>query len=218
MNNKYIFVIDTEQYAGNFKREMTAYITGHVGDCGVGENMIPLYQKETGDTNCEKFGDILDYRPDDHGCCRPCAIYPTPGWFNPGMASDFRDGEDAAALKEYVKRCEQIYGEEFMTRTLYIKAVLEKGEECPGWSMEAVEREIKRLNENIEAARRLKKPNHCPSYLSVAIYFEKKPSQELIDLMKKRAYAYSLLFRQKEIKITGFRLIEETTSSAEEAV
>jgi len=34
---KYIFIVDTEKYAGDFERQLTAYCTGQVGDCGVGE-------------------------------------------------------------------------------------------------------------------------------------------------------------------------------------
>ena len=34
------FVIDTKQYAGNFEREMCAHITGHIGECEVGRDMV----------------------------------------------------------------------------------------------------------------------------------------------------------------------------------
>jgi hypothetical protein len=36
----YVFIIDTEQYAGNFEREMCAYCTGILGDCEVGEDAL----------------------------------------------------------------------------------------------------------------------------------------------------------------------------------
>ncbi|KKK83825.1 hypothetical protein LCGC14_2789530, partial [marine sediment metagenome] len=35
-SDSWIFIIDTDSYAGNFEREMCAYITGRVGECGVG--------------------------------------------------------------------------------------------------------------------------------------------------------------------------------------
>ena len=35
-NEKYLFVIDTDSYSGNFEREMCAYCTGQIGDCEVG--------------------------------------------------------------------------------------------------------------------------------------------------------------------------------------
>jgi hypothetical protein len=34
-----LFVVDTDTYAGNFEREMCAYITGQVGECEVGEEI-----------------------------------------------------------------------------------------------------------------------------------------------------------------------------------
>ena len=37
MNNYYGFIVDTDSYAGNFEREMCAYMTGHIGECSVGE-------------------------------------------------------------------------------------------------------------------------------------------------------------------------------------
>lgn len=83
----WIFVIDTEEYAGNFEREMTAYITGKVGECTVGEEMTDLYKSETGDKELKIFDDVLEYRNDNHGCSRPCSIHTTPGWINDGVGN-----------------------------------------------------------------------------------------------------------------------------------
>lgn len=80
MKNKknWIFVIDTDLYAGNFEREMCAYITGQVGDCGVGENFADDFQEEEKKSIVEKFVNIVEHRPDEHGCNRPCAIWESP--------------------------------------------------------------------------------------------------------------------------------------------
>lgn len=48
MKSKYIFIIDTDSYAGNFERELTAYITGVVGGCEVGDDFAKIYIKDTG--------------------------------------------------------------------------------------------------------------------------------------------------------------------------
>lgn len=66
----FAFVIDTNSYAGNFEREMTAYITGEIGECGVGENII---QEEFDYTI---FQDYIKQVPDDSGCYRPTSIWP----------------------------------------------------------------------------------------------------------------------------------------------
>ena len=63
----FAFVIDTDSYAGNFEREMCAYLTGHVGECEVGEE----YVDEDLPMN---FDNVLDVG-DDHGCYRPVSIW-----------------------------------------------------------------------------------------------------------------------------------------------
>ena len=68
------FVIDTTQYAGNFEREMCAYITGAVGECGVGDAAAARFMEDypeesplgvSGDEN------LIARKPDDNGCWRP---------------------------------------------------------------------------------------------------------------------------------------------------
>jgi len=64
----YAFIIDTNSYAGNFEREMTAHLTGIVGECGVGEELIE-------DEVAEKFDDIVQQVADEHGCERPTSCW-----------------------------------------------------------------------------------------------------------------------------------------------
>lgn len=225
----WIFVIDTQDYAGNFERELTAYITGMVGDCRVGEDMVEYYKEETGDGTCEKFSDLLEYRPDENGCARPCAIYPTKGWFNHGMGGHFKDGDEEKALKDYVNQCEKIYGKEYMANPLAAKKSLENGKPYSNWTLAAVEKEVKRLNKQIDDAKKLTKVHKHQAYLSVAIFFHAKPSDEIIALMKQRAADYCKAAKKEndkrgfkmspeKLKITGFRLVKETTSMKEVAV
>lgn len=98
----WIFVIDTDQYAGNFEREMTAYITGQVGECEVGSDMFEYYIAETGDKDKEKFSELLEHRADDHGCHRPCTIYSTPGWFNNGSGEHFKETKKSNKYPAYL--------------------------------------------------------------------------------------------------------------------
>ena len=76
----WLFVIDTTDYSGNFERELCAYITGHIGDCGCGADMAELFDKETAELDCLDtcFDNVMD-EPDEHGCWRPVTIYPTKG-------------------------------------------------------------------------------------------------------------------------------------------
>jgi hypothetical protein len=86
-----IFVIDTDSYAGNFEREMTAYMTGRIGDCEVGDDNAKIFYEELGlhepgnwDWNeVSRYEDLknpFDFivdEPDDHGTLRPTSIYPS---------------------------------------------------------------------------------------------------------------------------------------------
>ena len=62
------FVIDTEQYAGNFEREMCAHLTGRIGECEVGEEYVDQHIKG-------KFMNVMDM-PDEHACYRPTTCFP----------------------------------------------------------------------------------------------------------------------------------------------
>lgn len=77
----YLFVVDTESYSGNFEREMIAWVTGQIGECGVGEeNIDPNMPADL----LEWCKDCVLSQPSDRGCNRPAAIWPTPGWYNDG--------------------------------------------------------------------------------------------------------------------------------------
>jgi hypothetical protein len=80
----YLFVIDTDTYAGNFERQMCAYVTGQIGECGVGEENAELAKQEIPD-EVARLEELIESVPDEHGCHRPVSIFPTPGWFSPGM-------------------------------------------------------------------------------------------------------------------------------------
>ncbi len=78
----YLFVIDTTDYAGNFERELCAYVTGRVGGCDVGEDMAALFKAETGQ---EPFENVMEGANED-GWMRPVDLYPTPKGGNNSVA------------------------------------------------------------------------------------------------------------------------------------
>lgn len=86
----YTFVIDTEEYAGSFEREMCAYITAQVGECGVGDDMASDARDQLSDSAVNWFANNVEKHPDEHGCYRPAAIHPTPGWCNDGRGNHSR--------------------------------------------------------------------------------------------------------------------------------
>lgn len=64
---EYSLIIDTDSYAGNFERELCAYLTGHIGECGVGSKYVD-------DDVYNKFEGLIEDRPDYRGTLRPCTI------------------------------------------------------------------------------------------------------------------------------------------------
>ena len=84
----YLFVIDTDKYAGNFEREICAYITGQIGECEVGKENAKLARQEIPDV-VARLDELIDSVPDENGCHRPVSIFPTPGWFNNGMGGHY---------------------------------------------------------------------------------------------------------------------------------
>jgi hypothetical protein len=101
------FVIDTEQYAGNFEREMCAYLTGRIGECEVGEEFVDPVIKE-------KFNNVIDM-PDEHGCYRPTTCFPLKGdGANNAVAIFFDEDEppteeQIALMKERAQNFQEAY-------------------------------------------------------------------------------------------------------------
>lgn len=70
----YHFIIETSDYAGNFERQLCAYLTGRVGECTVGEELARVAKRELPTEACNWFEDHAFMEPDDHGVFRPVAI------------------------------------------------------------------------------------------------------------------------------------------------
>lgn len=85
-STEYVLVIDTDSYAGNFEREMTAYCTGQIGECGKGKSQAEDF-RECLSEHPYLFDDVVVQRGDDRGTMRPTTIYPTPGRTNDGMGN-----------------------------------------------------------------------------------------------------------------------------------
>lgn len=201
----YIFAIDTDQYAGNFEREMTAYCTGRVGDCGVGGNFANMYDEDEVDEEFENVTQISD-----EGCYRPCSIYPTPGYFNDGMGNEYKDDENIDMLEVLEKYKKTWIDYKECSRPDHIRWDIESGKNDNHY--------VNELNEEIEAIKNytLENVHKCPSYQSVAIYFSTKPTKKQIQILRDRsAYFCQNRLRchtnQPTINIIGYRLIHEKT-------
>ena len=72
-----VIVFDTDAYAGNFEREMCAYITGQIGECQVGDKVAEAVAPAL--LHAEWYGEHVVSEPDEHGTWRPASIWPTAG-------------------------------------------------------------------------------------------------------------------------------------------
>lgn len=182
------FVIDTDKYAGNFERELCAHITGHIGECGVGEDFI-----EEG--VAEFFENIVEV-PDEHSCRRPCSIFPNPRYKNNGMGFAYLDGQEDIALQKlkesYLEQAERSYN-------VYAdKAYGQK--EKDRWT---------------KMANDISTVPAYDCYNSVVIYFIEEPDDEQIEIMKQRAATFKPTGYVGSFNIEGFRVVEfiQTTNS-----
>ena len=97
----WIFVVDTNTYAGNFERCMCAYMTCQIGDCEVGEEVRDIVKNDFDPKTLERLENIVMQVPDDHGCYRPTTIWSTPGWWNDGNGKHYQDGKGPASKKQH---------------------------------------------------------------------------------------------------------------------
>jgi hypothetical protein len=89
-DNEKAIVIDTTEYAGNFEREMVAFVTGLVGECGVGGEAAEVARGELSPEALQWFDEHVEFISDEHGCARPANLAPTPGWYNNGTGTHRR--------------------------------------------------------------------------------------------------------------------------------
>ena len=200
--DRYLFVIDTDRYAGNFEREMCAYVTGQIGECEVGKENAELAKQEIPDV-VAKLEELIDSIPDEHGYHRPVSIFPTPGWFNHGRGGHFRDGQEEEALIDYKQETEKHYKK---APENYVEHLREKIRE--------------ESQQKIDEANALTVVSKFPAYMSVAIYFHTIPDKDLIEVMKERARniaikGVGLKGFESQVGIEGFRFLEQHTTYRE---
>lgn len=197
--DRYLFVIDTDSYAGNFERQMCAYVTGQLGECEVGEENTELAKREIPEI-VSRLEDMVELVPDEHGCSRPVDIFPTPGWFNNGVGGHFRDGQEKEALAHYKKETKRY------------------NNEAPKQYAENLRGKVrKEYQQKTKEAMALTEVEKYPAYFSVAIYFNTIPDKDIIEVMKKRARTIAargvgLKGYEEVVKIVGFRFLEQHTT------
>jgi hypothetical protein len=85
----YRLIVDTDSYAGNFERQSVAFVTGQVGECGVGRGEAKVASEELSREIAQWWRDHAEHVTDDNGCHRPAMIVPTPGFSITAWAEAF---------------------------------------------------------------------------------------------------------------------------------
>lgn len=212
-----ILVIDTENYSGNFEREMCAYITGQVGECGVGEELAELAKEDI--KHLAWWEEHIVNEKDDNGCERPASIWDTPGWFNNGMGGQYKIGSPEA-----LKAGDDSYQAMKSYNASQVKAITKRLENNDfettpnGWTKEACENTLKSINDKLEEMKN-KVPQY-PAYLSVAIFVDVFPPKEVWEECMTRAKYFAENYHkvveevhgynsdEPSLTLTGFRQIE----------
>ena len=205
-------IIHTNKYAGNFEREMCAYITGHYGECGVGSESV----EEKYTTMFEPY--ILQMDEENKGCRRPVIIYPNPRYSNNGLGYSF----DSSSLEESTiaqdKHIEYIKNDKLAK--LYETLEFYKGTRADVTyykeQIESVEKEIS----DYASIPPLEMVSY-PSYQSVCIYVKDDITDELLEVVKERANSFHSSpsrFEHRtndDIIIEGVEVISDTPVSIE---
>jgi hypothetical protein len=99
--SKFVFVVNTENDASKFYRQMCAYLTGRYA-CEVGADYARLFEKET---KKFPFSNVEDV-PDVDGGLRPVVTWPTYGWFINDLG-EFFPKEQIKAEEKFAQQCLQ---------------------------------------------------------------------------------------------------------------
>ncbi len=76
MSKLFRLVIDTDSYAGNFERDMCAYLTGQVGECTVGSDIVKWFSSDIKHLEWWQKNIVKRSNPDQESKCkRPTTAY-----------------------------------------------------------------------------------------------------------------------------------------------
>ena len=193
-----VVTIDTTSYAGNFEREMCAFITGQIGDCGVGGEFVAEANEElaldTFNVAHQWIKSHIVNESDEHGIRRPCSIWSTPGWFNNGMGGHYRDVPEVEeqALKDNYEALVNYHASQLsMINSRIEKNDFEDSSKPGAWDKDACIRTKQRIENVLSEAKAKSKVTKHPAYLSVAIFFDEIPPEEVMEVLIQRAKRFA---------------------------
>ena len=189
---KYILCFDTNKYAGNFERDLTAYATGQIGECEVGDDQAELFYATVPQEDIDEIKDKILQESDENGCYRPCEIQLTQGWVNDGMGNQYKQSKDVEPTAEQVDTWRKL-------RRAYAQRMLDQATRNKWTGIAAYQKALA----NVDTAEFRWYP---VVYNSVGIFFSKPLSDAALKVIIARAKEYCT---REDITLEGVRLITE---------
>lgn len=192
---KYKIVIHTDKYAGNFERELTAYLVGQIGDCEVGLDYIQ-------GSYPEDFEFIVEQRSDENGIRRPCGICPIDN-------SLLGDDEVKLIWLKTISSNITTY-EGYIASKLSLLRRAESGEVLlGGWNVDNLNAEITRNREYIEMFNNVVYDPNMILNFAVEIYFTRKLIDDELISIKNRLKTFKDFYRRDTPKFLRMDVVEE---------
>lgn len=211
----YLLIIDTDQYAGNFERQLTGFCTGV--DDGThghleGEDLVDFLEDNPEYENTWEHKIITN--PDDNGYARVCSIWPTPGRANNGLGHSYdpTDPDQVELARLMAKESAIAYHTPHIQEA---QARIANNDYPLNWTKEGCERAIESANASIERAGQFM--DH-PSYESVVIFLNQPPTAEDMKLFRVRLDDFAsdqMHFGRrtgKKLAIKNIRLVKRETT------
>ncbi len=201
-----LLIVDTENYSGNFERELCTYVTGQTNE----------YEEDVSSDDIAHIdwwnAHIRPVKHEEYGMV-VTQIWKTEGWFNNGNGSHYRDDgtHEQEAVEASVKSMEAYQAPHIAQAQARINSG-DYGEERLGWNKESCERAIEGYKASIDRCRTLTK---WPAYMSVAISVDAVPPDDVWKEFQARAKdfcdnhttGYSIK-KPAPLTLTGFRIIQ----------
>jgi len=93
-------IIDTDRYAGNFERQLCAFVTGRYGECEVGKEVAERVLAEAAGS-LDWTEDAITVTADENGCYRPVKIEQTPGWLQDQEGNHYPEDQVPAGVEPF---------------------------------------------------------------------------------------------------------------------
>ena len=197
-----MFVVDTDAYAGDFARQICAYMTGQLSEYGPGVKIAHQFQAEHR-ALYDRFRDKILHVSSEGEPGSPVTIWPTENRFQ----DEFGNCWDVDADEKEIKHCFEI-----SVLNWYENAKEDEFNAAQLNNDESRMQHVNALHESMEAALR-DGPRMLPVYESVGIFFCDQANliEEECTFLRNRAVAFCANYWPAEsganIQIKQFRLI-----------